>query len=119
MYNEHANKKGGDIDMAVPQRRVGKTRKRKRRANFKLTVEGLATCSNCGALIPSHTVCPECGYYKGNPARNEEKVEAQQVNPNKRKRASQDKGQEPVESEVSKSGVKRTKKVVESEPSEE
>ena len=52
-------------------------------------------------------------------ARNEDKVEAQQVNPNKRKRAGQGKGQEPVESEVSKSGVKRTKKVVESEPSEE
>ncbi|NLI95017.1 MAG: 50S ribosomal protein L32 [Erysipelotrichaceae bacterium] len=51
--------------MAVPKRRTGKTRKRKRRTHFKLKVEGLTTCSNCGTLIPSHTVCPECGFYKG------------------------------------------------------
>ncbi|MCF0108457.1 MAG: 50S ribosomal protein L32 [Bacilli bacterium] len=51
--------------MAVPQRRISKTRKRLRRTHFKLTVTGLVTCPNCGALIKSHQVCPKCGYYNG------------------------------------------------------
>ncbi len=51
--------------MAVPQRRTSKTRKRLRRGHFKLEITGKTVCSHCGALIDSHTVCPECGYYKG------------------------------------------------------
>ncbi|MCQ2797596.1 MAG: 50S ribosomal protein L32 [Bacilli bacterium] len=51
--------------MAVPARRIGKTRKRLRRTHFKLSVTGLVNCSHCGALIKSHRVCPECGYYDG------------------------------------------------------
>ncbi|MCQ2772741.1 MAG: 50S ribosomal protein L32 [Bacilli bacterium] len=51
--------------MAVPQRRTGKTAKRLRRTHFKLSVTGLTNCSHCGALIKSHRVCPECGYYDG------------------------------------------------------
>ncbi len=51
--------------MAVPQRRISKTRKRLRRTHFKLAVEGLVTCSNCGEQIKAHHVCPKCGYYNG------------------------------------------------------
>lgn len=51
--------------MAVPQRRISKTRKRLRRTHFKLEVSGLVTCPNCGAMIKSHHVCPKCGYYAG------------------------------------------------------
>ena len=51
--------------MAVPQRRISKTRKRMRRTHFKLSVEGLVTCPNCGEMIKSHHVCPKCGYYAG------------------------------------------------------
>lgn len=51
--------------MAVPQRRISKTRKRMRRTHFKLEVEGLITCPNCGEMIKSHHVCPKCGYYAG------------------------------------------------------
>ena len=51
--------------MAVPQRRISKTRKRMRRTHFKLSVEGLVTCPNCGDMIKSHHVCPKCGYYAG------------------------------------------------------
>ncbi|MCQ2088285.1 MAG: 50S ribosomal protein L32 [Bacilli bacterium] len=51
--------------MAVPQRRISKTRKRMRRTHFKLSVSGLVTCPNCGAMIKSHHVCPKCGYYAG------------------------------------------------------
>jgi large subunit ribosomal protein L32 len=51
--------------MAVPARRTSKTAKRMRRTHFKLNVTGLVKCSNCGATIVSHRVCPECGYYDG------------------------------------------------------
>ena len=51
--------------MAVPQRRISKTRKRMRRTHFKLEVSGLITCPNCGEMIKSHHVCPKCGYYAG------------------------------------------------------
>lgn len=51
--------------MAVPQRRISKTRKRLRRTHFKLTVSGLVTCPNCGTMIKSHHVCPKCGFYDG------------------------------------------------------
>ena len=49
--------------MAVPQRRISKTRKRLRRTHFKLNVTGLVTCPHCGAMIKAHHVCPKCGYY--------------------------------------------------------
>ena len=49
--------------MAVPARRTSKTTKRMRRTHFKLSVTGLTKCSNCGATIVSHRVCPECVYY--------------------------------------------------------
>ena len=51
--------------MAVPQRRISKTRKRLRRTHFKLAVSGLVTCPNCGEMIKAHQVCPRCGYYGG------------------------------------------------------
>lgn len=54
--------------MAVPQRRISKTRKRLRRTHFKLEVSGLTTCPNCGEMIQSHRVCPKCGYYNGKAA---------------------------------------------------
>ena len=51
--------------MAVPQRRISKTRKRLRRTHFKLAVSGLVTCPNCGEMIKAHQVCPKCGCYGG------------------------------------------------------
>ena len=51
--------------MAVPQRRISKTRKGLRRTHFKLEAAGLVACTHCGELIKSHQVCPHCGYYNG------------------------------------------------------
>ena len=51
--------------MAVPQRRISKTVKRKRRTHQKLVAPTLVTCTNCGEKIKSHIVCPSCGYYDG------------------------------------------------------
>lgn len=51
--------------MAVPFRRVGKTRKRKRRTHFKLTLPGIGKCPNCNTPTKSHRACHKCGTYKG------------------------------------------------------
>ena len=51
--------------MAVPFRKVSKTRRDMRRSHYKVTANGLVECTNCGAKIRPHRVCPECGFYKG------------------------------------------------------
>ena len=58
--------------MAVPARKVSKTRKRMRRTHYKVEENGVAKCSNCGAIIRPHRVCAECGYYKGKKVLNKE-----------------------------------------------
>lgn len=49
----------------VPQRRISKTRKRKRRSHFKLDLPGIMVCPNCGETKLAHTVCRACGFYDG------------------------------------------------------
>lgn len=51
--------------MAVPFRKVSKTRKRMRRSHNALEVVGTTKCSKCGAVIKPHRVCSACGSYKG------------------------------------------------------
>ncbi len=51
--------------MAHPKHRISKTRRDKRRTHYKASFKTLAKCSNCGATHEYHTVCPECGYYRG------------------------------------------------------
>lgn len=51
--------------MAVPKRRVSKTRKRMRRTHYKIDANNTVKCPNCGAQIRPHRICSECGYYKG------------------------------------------------------
>lgn len=51
--------------MAHPKSRVSKQRRNKRRTHYKAELPTLASCSNCGATIQYHRVCPECGYYRG------------------------------------------------------
>ena len=51
--------------MAVQQRRNSSTRRDKRRTNDKAVAPQLMECSNCGAAVMYHHVCPECGYYRG------------------------------------------------------
>lgn len=51
--------------MAVPFRRISKTRKRKRRTHFKISLPGITKCTECGEVIKSHRACSACGNYKG------------------------------------------------------
>lgn len=50
--------------MATPKKRTGKASQATRRANWKGSIPATTTCPNCKAIVLTHTVCPECGYYK-------------------------------------------------------
>ncbi len=52
--------------MAVPKRKVSRTRRDKRRSNvWKLEAPALCRCTQCGELKLPHRVCGNCGFYKG------------------------------------------------------
>ena len=51
--------------MAHPKRKTSKTRRDKRRTHDKAVLPTLAKCTNCGATYKYHTICGECGYYRG------------------------------------------------------
>jgi len=51
--------------MAHPKHKTSKARRDKRRSHHHAAIATLATCSNCGATVKYHTVCGECGYYRG------------------------------------------------------
>lgn len=48
-----------------PKKRHSRARQGKRRAAIKLSVSKSVVCSNCQNIILSHTVCKNCGFYKG------------------------------------------------------
>lgn len=51
--------------MAVPKRKQSNARTGSRRAHDHLKAKQLTNCVNCSTSIPSHVVCPKCGYYMG------------------------------------------------------
>lgn len=51
--------------MAVPKQRKTKSRRNQRRMHQNLSAVSLAECSHCGEKKRPHTVCKNCGYYKG------------------------------------------------------
>ena len=62
--------------MAVPKKRTGHSAQGSRRANWKATKPETAKCPNCGATVLAHTVCTECGTYKGQPVKLADKAAA-------------------------------------------
>lgn len=48
-----------------PKKRHSRQRQGKRRSAIHLSIPALTNCQNCGKSIIPHTVCPNCGYYKG------------------------------------------------------
>jgi large subunit ribosomal protein L32 len=51
--------------MALPKRKISKSRRGKRRAHQRLALANLSTCPQCNEPKLPHRVCPNCGYYKG------------------------------------------------------
>lgn len=51
--------------MAMPKKKTSKSRRDKRRANWKVAPLGLSTCSQCRQPKRPHCVCSNCGHYAG------------------------------------------------------
>jgi len=51
--------------MAVPKQRHTKSRRNKRRMHFFIKKPLLSRCPKCNYPVLPHTVCQNCGYYKG------------------------------------------------------
>ena len=66
MTNEETDPRWDELKkLAHPKRKQSKTRTAKRRTHDKAVAPTLAVCPNCGAWHIYHTVCGECGYYRG------------------------------------------------------
>jgi large subunit ribosomal protein L32 len=51
--------------MAVPKRKVSKSKTRSRKRSQRREVLSVRPCPQCGAPQQPHRVCAECGYYGG------------------------------------------------------
>ncbi|MEX2642077.1 MAG: 50S ribosomal protein L32 [Acetobacterales bacterium] len=51
--------------MAVPKKKVSKSRRDMRRSHDALAASAYVECSNCGELKRPHHVCSACGHYDG------------------------------------------------------
>ena len=51
--------------MAVPKKKHSKARTRSRAAHHALPRQALAKCARCSQTIRPHTVCGNCGHYRG------------------------------------------------------
>lgn len=54
--------------MALPKRKISKSRRDKRRTHQKIEAPNTATCPECGEATQPHHACPSCGAYKGRTA---------------------------------------------------
>ena len=51
--------------MSVPRQRKTKSQRNQRRMHLNAKPPSLAKCKKCGKPVLPHTVCQNCGYYKG------------------------------------------------------
>ena len=51
--------------MAVPKHRRPKFRQRNTRMHIYLKASSTRACAKCGKLVLSHTMCQNCGMYRG------------------------------------------------------
>ena len=61
--------------MAVPKRRQSNARTGTRRAHDQKKPRQLHYCPKCSTAVPSHVICPNCGYYMGRVVVESEDVE--------------------------------------------
>jgi large subunit ribosomal protein L32 len=51
--------------MPVPKRKTSRSRRDKRRAQYKLSSPSVILCPTCKEPTAPHRVCSKCGTYKG------------------------------------------------------
>ena len=52
--------------MAAPKQRKTKSRRNQRRSHISIQGPKVTSCSKCGKPVLGHTVCQNCGFYRGN-----------------------------------------------------
>ncbi|MCL2120141.1 MAG: 50S ribosomal protein L32 [Planctomycetaceae bacterium] len=53
--------------MAVPKRKHSNARSGTRRSHDHKEKKQISNCPECSYAVPTHKVCPNCGYYMGRP----------------------------------------------------
>lgn len=91
--------------MAVPKRKTSKRRRDQRSANKGIKAKAFTECSSCQHPINPHTLCSNCGSYKGNKVvvtKVERMIKRGEVRQAKAKTAEARnlEGQNPSESEI-------------------
>ncbi|MGA7270746.1 MAG: 50S ribosomal protein L32 [Acidimicrobiia bacterium] len=51
--------------MAVPKKKMSRSRTRQRKAAWKVSRPSMSTCPQCKSPKLPHRACPNCGQYKG------------------------------------------------------
>jgi large subunit ribosomal protein L32 len=51
--------------MAVPKKKMSRSRTRRRKAGWKVSAPATVACSRCGSQHLPHRACKECGTYDG------------------------------------------------------
>ena len=51
--------------MAVPRKKISKSKRNMRRSHHRLPLVNVTECSNCGELKRPHHICQACGHYNG------------------------------------------------------
>jgi large subunit ribosomal protein L32 len=51
--------------MAVPKKKMSRSRTRRRKAQWKLAAPRTIECPRCKSPKLSHRACPNCGTYRG------------------------------------------------------
>jgi large subunit ribosomal protein L32 len=51
--------------MAVPKKKMSRSRTRRRKAHWKVARPTVARCSQCNSAHVPHRACPTCGTYNG------------------------------------------------------
>jgi len=89
--------------MAIPRSKHTKSRRNKGRMHIYLTQLALTTCPKCGKEALPHTVCRNCGYYKGEEVINVlEKLNKKERKKREKEMAEKEKGQKtPTMEELS------------------
>ncbi|MDR2268099.1 MAG: 50S ribosomal protein L32 [Holosporaceae bacterium] len=61
--------------MAVPKKKISKSRRDMRRSHLALVAVNFVQCSNCGSSRLPHHICATCGMYNGRRVLEDKRVE--------------------------------------------
>lgn len=95
--------------MAVPKKRTGHSAQGHRRSNWKATKPETTKCPNCGATVLTHTVCTDCGMYKGQPVSLKDRKEEAVVEEKKTAKKTTKKAAKAEEPKVEETKVEEVK----------